>query len=145
MKDIEQKWRKLAEEVMSGMKEWRDQNPRATYREIEETLDKRLARMRARMLEDVALASTAAEWSQAEREERPTCEHCGTRLVSRGKKERHLQAQGGQEVVLKRSYGVCPTCGIGLFPPGQGVGSGGRVAQSEESGASGAFSHMDAL
>jgi YgiT-type zinc finger domain-containing protein len=130
MKDIEQKWRKLAEEVTSGMKEWRDQNPRATYREIEETLDKSLARMRARMLEDVALASRATEWSQVEGEERPTCEHCGTRLVSRGKKERHLQTQGGQEVVLKRSYGVCPTCGIGLFPPGQGIGFGGGVAQS---------------
>src|SRR5205807_4218180 len=116
MKDREQKWRKLAEEVMSGRKEWRDQNPKATYREIEDALDKCLAHMRARMLEDAALASTAAEWSQAEREERPTCAHCGTRLVSRGKKERHFQTQGGQEVVLKRSYGVCPTCGIGLFP-----------------------------
>lgn len=71
--------------MISGMKEWRDQNPRATYREIEATLDKCLARMRAHMLEDAALASTAAEWSRAEQEQRPTCAHCGTRQVSRGK------------------------------------------------------------
>jgi hypothetical protein len=42
MKEVESKWRKPAEEVISGMKEWRDQHPRATYREIEEKLDKSL-------------------------------------------------------------------------------------------------------
>jgi YgiT-type zinc finger domain-containing protein len=130
MQEAVSKWRKLAEEVLCGIKEWREQHPKATYREIEEELDKGMARMRARMLEDLALASTAAQWSQAEPSEKPTCEHCGTKLVSRGKKERHLQTQGGQEVILKRSYGVCPTCGIGLFPPGRGIGFRGGVAQS---------------
>jgi hypothetical protein len=85
------------------MKEWRDQNPRATYREIEDALDKSLARMRACMLEDAALASTAAEWSKAEREEQPTCAHCGTRLVSSGKKERHLWTQGDKRDTIPLS------------------------------------------
>lgn len=59
--DFDDKWEELAEEVMSGMKEWRIQNPRATLREIERALDERLAKMRVRMLADVALASEAAE------------------------------------------------------------------------------------
>ncbi len=43
-------WRELSEEVISGMKEWRDQHPKATLREIEEALDERLGKMRARRL-----------------------------------------------------------------------------------------------
>jgi len=39
------------------MKEWRVQHPRATLSEMEVALDESLNRMRARMLEDMALAS----------------------------------------------------------------------------------------
>jgi hypothetical protein len=48
--DFDREWEKLAEEVLSGLKEWRIQHPRATLKEIEEALDQRLNRMRARML-----------------------------------------------------------------------------------------------
>lgn len=118
MQEFDQNWRKLGEDVLSGMKEWREQHPKATFREIEEAVDERLGRLRARMLEDAALASTASDWSQAEQGEHPTCRQCGTRLVARGKKKRSVLTQGGQTVHLERSYGVCPRCGSGLFPPG---------------------------
>ena len=62
-KDFDQTWRALSDEVLTGMKEWRLQHPRATLSEIEAALDERLARLRARMLEDAALASAAADWS----------------------------------------------------------------------------------
>jgi len=58
--DFDREWEKLAREVVSGMKEWRIQHPRATWKELEEALDQRLNRMRARLLEDMALASEAA-------------------------------------------------------------------------------------
>lgn len=90
--------------------------PKATLREIEKALDERLGRMRARMVQDVALASPQADWKQADPQERPTCPECGTSLQARGKKKRQVQTQGGQEVVLNRSYGMCPTCGVGFFP-----------------------------
>ena len=118
MQNVEQQWRRLSEEVISGMKEWRDHHPKATLGEIEEAIDERLGRLRARMVQDAALASAQADWSQAEPEQRPKCSQCRTALVARGKKERHIQTQGGQEVIFKRSYGVCPSCGGGLFPPG---------------------------
>jgi YgiT-type zinc finger domain-containing protein len=114
--DFDRKWEKLAEEVLSGMKEWRIQHPRATWKEIEEALDQRLHRMRARMLEDMALASEAA--SLQEEGARARCPQCGEPLVSRGKRKRGLQTNGGEEIVLERSYGVCPRCGVGIFPPG---------------------------
>src|SRR5713101_3707236 len=98
MQNVEQQWQRLSEEVISGMKEWRDQHPKATLREIEEALDERLGRMRARMLQDVALTSPQADWKQADPQERPTCPQCETSLQARGKKKRHVQTQGGQEV-----------------------------------------------
>jgi hypothetical protein len=42
----------LAQEVLSGMRDWRVQHATATFAEIEEELDKRMARMRAGLLED---------------------------------------------------------------------------------------------
>ena len=117
-KDFDQNWRALGEEVLTGMKEWRLQHPRATFREIEAAIDERLNRMRARMLTDAALASAAADWEEVATEEQPVCPKCGQPLEPRGQEERHLQVHGGQEVQLDRCYGVCPACGAGLFPPG---------------------------
>ena len=117
MQNMDREWRMLSEEVISGMKEWRDQHPRATLREIEEAIDERLNKLRARMLQDAALESAQADWSEAEPGQRPACTQCGKPLVARGKKARTLQTQAGQEITLKRSYGVCPTCEVGFFPP----------------------------
>ena len=116
--DFDKKWEELAEEVLSGMKEWRIQHPRATLNEMETALDGRLNRMRARMLEDMALASRAANLAKAEVETRARCIHCETALVSRGKGKRSLQTNGGEDIRLRRSYGVCPKCKMGFFPPG---------------------------
>jgi len=116
--DFDRKWEKLAEEVLSGMKEWRVQHPQATLSEMEAALDERLNRMRARMLEDMALASRAANLKEAEAEARPRCSHCGEPLVSRGKGKRRIQTNGGEDINLERSYGVCPKCKVGVFPPG---------------------------
>jgi YgiT-type zinc finger domain-containing protein len=116
--DFDRTWLELSEEVITGMKEWRLQHPRATFAEIEAALDERLAGLRARMLQDAALATIATDWKQSPPEVRPLCPTCGQQLVSGGNQERRLQTQGRQEIVLQRQYGVCPTCGGGLFPPG---------------------------
>jgi len=115
-KSIEDRWREMSEEVIEGMKVWRQEHPRATLKEIETTLDERLARLRAQMLQDTALSSPARTWSEQAEAER--CPVCGTKLKGRGQHERELQTQGHQTVVLEREYGECPGCGAGLFPPG---------------------------
>src|SRR5438034_1007763 len=48
--NFDQCWWPLAQEVLTGMKEWRLQHPTATFSEIEAALDARLGRLRARML-----------------------------------------------------------------------------------------------
>jgi YgiT-type zinc finger domain-containing protein len=116
--DFDAKWDELAAEVLSGMKAWRLQHPRATFREIEHALDERLAKMRARMLQDAALASAAADIKQAQEAERPVCPECGVQLEAHGRASRVLTTHHNQTVELQRSYGVCPQCGAGFFPPG---------------------------
>ena len=74
--DVAARWRELSEEVITGRAEWRGQQPRATLREIEVALDERLARVRARMLQDTALASAATDVSRLPEEERPRCTPC---------------------------------------------------------------------
>ncbi len=111
-------WPVTAEDVCTGLADWRAAHPRATLQEIERTLDERLAVLRARMLEDLALASTQADVEALPAEERPPCPACGGQVEARGAKMRYLTTTYNRQITLTRSYAVCPTCGTGLFPPG---------------------------
>ena len=111
-------WEQLVDEVLTGMRDWRTAHPKATFAEIEAAVDERLNRIRARMVEDTALASRRADLQTAADGERPACPHCGRRMQLRGQQERTLTVRGGQEVRLQRSYTTCSACGTGLFPPG---------------------------
>ena len=114
---FEQTWRALSEEVLADVNQWRATHPKATFQELEQVLHERLSRLEARALQEAALARTASDWSQAPERDHPRCPSCGTALLARGQHVRHLQGPGGQDVRLRRSYGTCPTCGLGLFPP----------------------------
>ena len=113
-----EQWQRDAASVWTGMADWRAAHPKATFSEIEAALDERLNQVRARVLADLALASTAADLRAASAAERPRCERCGTMLQARGRSERGVVTQGGAEVRLVRSYATCPRCGDGAFPPG---------------------------
>jgi hypothetical protein len=108
-------WMKLFEEVDTGLREWRREHPRATLVEIERALDHRWAKVRARMVADVAQASPAADFGGAGAE-RPSCSECGALLQARGKHRRDLRTHGEQPLPLERDYGECPRCGHAFFP-----------------------------
>ena len=110
-------WHQLTAEITREMGAWRLAHPKATLRQIETELDARLSRMRARMLEDLALSSATAVWAEIPAPQQPLCPDCQAPLDDRGAKTRTLQTHGGQHLSLTRSYGVCPACGAGLFPP----------------------------
>lgn len=113
----DKRWRELSEEVLSGMKEWRLAHPDATFREIEDAVHMRMSRMEAQLLQETALTSKQADWAKEPKEQRPTCPNCGTPLQPRGKRKRDLQSRGGETIRLERTYGTCPQCGMGVFPP----------------------------
>ncbi len=114
---MDQKWQQMSEQILTDIQEWRRSHPQATLREIEEEVHSRLSRLEAQLIQDAAQQSEQADWSGKAAEQRPTCPVCGTALQARGKRTRRLQAAGGQEISLTRSYGTCPSCGTGLFPP----------------------------
>jgi hypothetical protein len=103
-------------ELLTGIYEWRLQHPEATLTEIETALDERWYRVRAQMLQDLALRSSAATW-HASTAAPPACPDCGGRLVRRGRQPRTRKTHGGQDLTLTRSYGYCPKCKKGHFPP----------------------------
>jgi len=106
----------LSADILTGMREWHLQHPNATLTEIEHALDERWYRLRARLLEDLALQREATNW-QSTTAERPTCPDCGRTLIRRGRQPRQLKTHGGQDLTLTRSYAYCPNCRKGLFPP----------------------------
>lgn len=116
--EVERVVQGLAEEVMQEVKEWRLQNPKATFREIEAAVDGSWARARASLLQEVSLTSEAREMSSDPEGGGYRCPQCDHPLESRGQHSRDLLTHSNQSINLKRSYGVCPACGTGLFPPG---------------------------
>lgn len=116
--EYEQHWNELAQEVLLEMRRWREAHATATLQEIEEEVDHRMARMRAGMVEGTAMSSAAVEVGSRTAEQPTRCPTCGGVLQARGKQRRQLKTTGGQTVQLTRSYGYCPTCQVGFFPPG---------------------------
>jgi len=114
----EQRCHELAQEVLLEMRSWREEHPTATLQEIEEEVDKRIARWRAGLVEGLAMASAAVEVGSRAAEQPARCASCGGVLQARGKHIRKLTTTGEQTVQLARSYGYCPICQVGFFPPG---------------------------
>jgi hypothetical protein len=106
----------LIREVLGEMRDWRRAHQRASLAAIEQEVETRLARLRAHLVERTALASASADVGALAEAARPRCPDCGQGLVERGQHERTLTIRGNQPVRLRRSYAVCPTCGVGLFP-----------------------------
>jgi YgiT-type zinc finger domain-containing protein len=114
-KQLQAEWSGLSAEIMEEVGEWRAQHPKATFREIEAEIDRRLSELRTKMITDTANASASAEWESTEG---VVCPECGAKLIKKGKKKRMLLTREGRTIELARDYGVCVACGQGIFPPG---------------------------
>lgn len=112
------KWDELYEEASREVLRWRRQHKKATLTEIEDTVDTELARMRAQMIQDLALSSETADIRSLTKEKRPKCPHCDRPLVANGRQRRELTTDHEQGVELTRSKGYCRHCKLSFFPPG---------------------------
>ncbi|MBU6333185.1 MAG: hypothetical protein KGS47_02180 [Chloroflexi bacterium] len=110
------RWQQLTQDVTTEMRAWRLAHPKTTLRAIEVALDARLNQMRARMIEDRALAGSAADWAATPAAAVPRCPACDHPLEERGANSRTLQTHGGQARTMERTYGVCPACAAGQTP-----------------------------
>jgi ribosomal protein S27AE len=111
-------WDGLFEEASEKMRQWRASHPRATFNEIEGTVNEEMARVGAKLMEDLAHESASRQWRGQTKEERPKCPGCGAALQSNGSGKRQLVTDHEQVIELERSHGRCPECGATVFPPG---------------------------
>lgn len=113
--EMSQQWQQSSQQASQVIARWRTSHPQATLAEIETAVDEQMNRLRAQMIEEVAQASPL-EQAPARQQVRK-CPQCGARMQARGKHQRCLQTQGGQQVRLTRQYLSCPACGYSFFPP----------------------------
>ena len=113
----EQALRQMSTEILTDIKEWRRANPRATYVQIEDEVHKRLMHLEARLIEGAIQESPSREWGRGSEVDAALCPKCAVSLQTRGKHQRTLQGNGGENVTLSRTYGICPQCEESLFPP----------------------------
>lgn len=111
-------WEDLYQEASEVTRRWRREHKRATLTEIEETVDQELARVRAQMIQDLAMASEMADVRSMAREERPKCPQCGRPAVANGRQKRRLTTDQEQVVELNRSKAYCRHCQLSFFPSG---------------------------
>lgn len=115
---MQRKWNDLFQQVSEQVGQWREQNPRASFNEIENTVDKKLARLRAAMIQELVLESELTDFKQLPDEKRPRCPSCGRLLASNGPQKRKLTTTYEQEITLVRRKGHCSHCRVSYFPPG---------------------------
>jgi len=109
--------RDLSEEILVDMDNWNKVNPDATFLEIEEKARELASKLEVALIQNSANEREESNWKDRDEKERPICPHCKILMNSRGKHTRVLQGAQGREIQLKRSYGTCPKCGVGFFPP----------------------------
>ncbi len=107
----------LSGDLLTELRAWRAAHPRATFQQIEIEVEALLARWRARLLQDTALASAAVEWTALPPDQQPACSSCAGPLEPRGLHPRTLRSHHNQPIVLTRQYASCPHCDSGVFPP----------------------------
>ncbi len=114
--EMRRMWQERSEVAFAEVTQWREVHPKATLAEIEAVIDSKIMALRAAMIQDTALSSSARAPSASSSV--LTCEQCGHPLQRRGQRKRILHTQGGQDVTLQREYLTCSHCGNGFFFPG---------------------------
>jgi hypothetical protein len=140
--DLQERWKERGEQVFACVAQWRVAHPQATLAEIEQAVDEQIHRLRARMIEQAAQASAAAESTASQG---LVCEQCGEPLQARGRAKRRGPPQGGQQVEVERTSVSCPHCGGGFFPPGQAIAGSRWASVASRPGDAGELEQRTAL
>ena len=113
-----EKWQEMFNEASEEVRQWRQEHPRASLTEIENRVDEGLARVRSRMVQEVALASEQTDLRGVAAEKRPRCPGCGRPTMANGRQKRRLISRHEQVLELERSKAFCRACRVSFFPPG---------------------------
>jgi hypothetical protein len=111
-------WDDLFAEAEAAVREWRTKHKRATWAQIENEVDTRLAVVRAQMVQELALESELANIKRLEQDKRPKCPLCERPLSANGQDRRQIVTDHEQVVELERSKAYCSHCKVSFFPSG---------------------------
>jgi len=111
-------WAASFQQASDTVSDWREKHPRATFTDIENSVDKELAQVRTAMIQELVLESKLVDIKQLDPKERPPCPGCGKPLAANGRQTRQLITHHDQVVELERSKGYCRRCRVSFFPPG---------------------------
>lgn len=114
----EDKWTNSFRQASDEVSQWRKKQPKATFNDIENQVDEKLARIRADMIQDLVAVSELTDFKRLPPNKRPKCPVCGKPLASNGQQKRQLVTSHEQVVELARSKGYCAHCRVSYFPPG---------------------------
>lgn len=113
----QEKWTKDFDEMGKEVGNWRQENRKATFNEIENKLEEKWAKLRADMLRDLIKESDFIQFTDLPNEKRPRCPSCGKLLSGDGKQQRTLTTTHNEDIQLDRQKGRCNSCKISFFPP----------------------------
>lgn len=113
-----EEWLKKSEQILTDVKEWRQEHRKATFVEIEAEVHRRMVELEAQLVEDAVQESESRAWGKGFEHRAPECPNCHEPLQARGEKTRSLQGNGGQTIKISRTHGNCPKCGQRFFPSG---------------------------
>ncbi|HEU0305406.1 MAG TPA: hypothetical protein VFR30_00390, partial [Lysobacter sp.] len=103
-------WLEEAKPIFAQLATFNATHPHATWAEIEGAVDGALAGLRRDLIADSVAGHALADFRGAS--ERPRCPHCDTALQADGQRRREVITQGNEGVVIARTAGVCPACGV---------------------------------
>lgn len=101
-----------AGELWDDFDAWYEANPEATFDEIDEHLGQRRRAVLGEMLELRLRQDDLGATPEA-----PCCEGCGKPMGFKGYLTKNVQGLD-VDVGISRAYFHCPTCKVGVFPPG---------------------------
>ena len=110
----------VVRERMEEFVEWKGEERAYTFEEIEEEALE-IGRAVVREMIGVAVVEEGAKEERERARPEPDCEGCGRRMRYSGRRGRGMESKVGR-VPIERAYYHCPSCKVGIFPPGPQAG-----------------------
>ena len=117
---MSRKLEEMLRERVEEFVEWKGEERAYTFEEIEEEALE-IGRAVVREMMGVAVGEESAKEERQRGRPEPNCEGCGRPMRYSGRRGRGIESKVG-DVRIERAYYHCPSCKVGLFPPGPKAG-----------------------
>ena len=114
--EMRRKLEAVVKEKVGEFVEWKGEERAYTFEEIE-VAALEIGRVVVREMIGVAVEEEGAKAERDRERPEPNCEGCGRPMRYSGRRGRGIESKVGR-VPIERAYYHCPSCKVGIFPPG---------------------------